>query len=369
MKNRIIGIFVLLFLIPFVFCQRAFADSTQTYSRGIVRSIDEQTQQQTAAGVGYTQKLRVQEEPSGKMIEVQNGSNDLLLNSTQLHHVGEEVVLVSEQDDQGNEVVSITDQYRIPPLLWLLGGFFIVVFFVARFKGLQSVLGMFVSLGVLLFYMVPQITHGADPVVTSLIASTVISAVIIYFGHSFNMKSHVALLCMVVTLFFTAGLAAAMVKFASLAGTGSDEAIYVQTNNTTTINLQGLLLGGIILAALSVLDDSVVSQVSVIAQLIDIKPHVTLHELYERGMEVGKDHISTLVNTLILAYAGSSLPLFILFSNASSQPVWVALNDQMIAEEVVRTLTGSIGLVLSIPLSTLVASVVLLHFYHTKKQR
>lgn len=164
---------------------------------------------------------------------------------------------------------------------------------------------------------------------------------------------------MLTTLTVVAILSSIVIQAAYLTGIGDETASFLQFPGVKPINLQGLFLGGIILAALSVLDDSIVSQVSVIYQLKAVKPTISFRELWERGMEVGRDHISTLVNTLILAYAGAALPLFILLSaNTSGQPAWVALNSQTLAEEIVRTLTGSIGLVLSIPLTTLVASYV-----------
>jgi uncharacterized membrane protein len=124
------------------------------------------------------------------------------------------------------------------------------------------------------------------------------------------------------------------------------------------VNLQGLLLGGILLGALGILDDIAIAQVSVIFQLKEVNNKLSFKELYERGLKVGKDHVASLVNTLVLAYAGANLPLFLLFTINRDIPLWVTLNNEIIAEEVVRTLVGSMGLVLAVPITTLLAAVV-----------
>jgi uncharacterized membrane protein len=146
------------------------------------------------------------------------------------------------------------------------------------------------------------------------------------------------------------------VKAAQLVGLGSEEAYFLQFTDTARINLQGLLLGGILLGALGVLDDITVSQVSIVYELFDAKKNISWLELYERGLAVGKDHVASLVNTLVLAYAGANLPLFLLLVLNTQTPTWVSLNSDILVEEIIRTIAGSIGLVLAVPLSTFLAA-------------
>lgn len=340
----------------------------QEYSTGVITRILQETQTKTAQDTGYTQTLEVKEHGSGITRQITVGSDQLPLTLVQKYRVGEKVVLVSQQDIDGNIQYLIADQYRIPILLWLIGAFFVIVVCVSQFKGIVSLLGMLLSMLVILFFMVPQIVAGANPVVISILSAGFIGAVIIYLGHGISYRSHVSLFCMLTTLAIVGILSHVVVRMAYLNGIGDETASYLQFVGLKNINLQGLFLGGIILAALSVLDDSVVSQVSVIYQLKDLKHSISFNELFLRGMSVGKDHISTLVNTLILAYAGAGLPLFILFTINTGSPAWVSLNDQMIAEEVVRTITGSIGLVLSIPLTTFVAAYTAHRFHPARKK-
>ena len=131
------------------------------------------------------------------------------------------------------------------------------------------------------------------------------------------------------------------------------------------INLQGLLLAGFIIGSLGVLDALTISQVSTVQELYRLSPELTMREAYTRAMRVGVDHISSMVNTLFLAYAGVSLPLLLLFT--FKQPPFLTLgqvlNHEVIATEIVRTLVGSIGLAVAVPITTLLAA-----YFYTKKK-
>ena len=180
-----------------------------------------------------------------------------------------------------------------------------------------------------------------------------------YLSHGINLKSHIAFGSIIVTLTVVTLLSSFVLQISGMQGTGSEEAVFLQIDPANKVNLQGLLLAGIVLGTLGILDDICIAQVSVIKELIQAKPSIQFKELLSRGLSIGKDHIASLVNTLILAYAGASLPLFLLFVQNNTRPWWVVLNDEMIAEEIVRTLSGSIGLVLAVPLTTLLAAVML----------
>lgn len=359
MQKFILSLFLLVSLLFAALPVRAQVPEASTYSTGVVVSVDQQTEFVQADVVRYVQKVSLKNDKTGVFVSVTVGSEQIPVSKEQLYSVGQRVVMIDQPTYDGQTETVIADQYRIPVLVGLAIVFALIVVAVSWTKGILSLIGMAVSLAVLVFYMVPQILSGGNPIVVSIIASGMISALIIYLGHGINYRSHIALFCMLSTLGLVAVCSTFVVRLAYLTGIGDETATYLQLPGVKPINLQGLLLGGIILAALSVLDDSVVSQVSVIYQLKSVKKNISMKELWKRGMSVGRDHISTLVNTLVLAYAGASLPLFILLTvNPAGQPLWYALNQQTIAEEIVRTLTGSIGLVLSIPLTTLIAAYV-----------
>ncbi|MBI5151649.1 MAG: YibE/F family protein [Candidatus Pacebacteria bacterium] len=321
-----------------------------TFVIGTIRSLNKETTITQNNAVGYIQELalEVSQESSRKMIIV--GSEEQPLQAEQRYRVGQRVVLAKTNDSY-----AIVDTYRLPALAGLFIAFVFIVLLFTQKKGVSSLVSLAITITLLFSFTVPQILHGSNPLIISLITSLTISVVTVLLSHGYSATSRIIFFCMSTTLLFVSGLSFFVVKLAQLTGFGNEEVMYLQFSSTISLNLQGLLLGGIMLATLSVLDDSVVSQVSVVEELHHTNPTMSFRELYKRGMEVGKNHVSTLVNTLVLAYAGSSLPLFLLFIQ-STQPLWVVLNDQMIAEEIVRTLTGSIGLVLSIPLSTYIAA-------------
>ena len=218
-----------------------------------------------------------------------------------------------------------------------------------------SIIGMLVSLLVILKFIVPQILSGNDPLFISIIGSIIIMFLTLYLAHGFSKKTHVALIATILSLTITGFLAVFFVNLSHLSGLGNEDTYLLQFGGLN-INLQGILLGGIIIGVLGILDDSTTAQSATIFELFDANNKLTFAHLLKRGMVIGKEHIASLVNTLVLAYAGTALGIFILLEvNPAHQPMWVILNSEVIVEEVVRTLAGSIGLVLAVPITTLIA--------------
>lgn len=305
----------------------------------------------------YAQLVKVRRQSDGEVVELEAGSQFQPLPASQRLSVGKQVVFAYQQITEDMPSYVYVDTYRIPVLVWLFIGFLTLVILIARKQGAFSIIGMALSLGVLAYQIVPQILQGQNPIIVSLIGCTIVAVLTVYLSHGISQESHLALGSMMLTLLAVSLLSWVAVHFANLAGLGTEEAYFLQFAPNANVNLQGLLLAGIMLGTLGVLDDITIAQVSVVTQLKSAKPDIDFAELYSRSLAVGKDHVASLVNTLILAYAGSSLPLFLLFTLSQSQPIWVAINTQMIAEEIIRTLAGSIGLVLAVPLTTLAASI------------
>lgn len=165
-----------------------------------------------------------------------------------------------------------------------------------------------------------------------------------------------------ISLALTAFLAGFFIDLTRLTGFGSEEALFLIQRSEVQINLRGLVLGGMLIGALGVLDDLVITQASVVFELHSLTPEMGLHDLYRRAMRVGQDHVAATVNTLVLAYAGAALPLLLLFSLSEEQFSYL-LNLEFVTEEVVRTLVGSLGLVTAVPLTTLLACLVALYHH------
>lgn len=249
----------------------------------------------------------------------------------------------------------ITDFSRTRPLILLTIIFLIITLAITRFWGLKSFLGMIFSFYLIFQMLLPQIMAGQDPVMVTIVTSLFIIPVTFYLSHGINRKTNAAILGTVIALIITGLLATLFVDLSHLSGLASEEAGFLFAFMGETINTRGLLLAGIILGTLGVLDDVTVSQSAIITELKSSSPQLSFRDLYTRAMRVGHDHISSMVNTLVLVYTGASLPLLLLFLD-SSQPLSSVINSPIIAEEIVRTLVGSIGLVLAVPLTTVIAA-------------
>lgn len=328
-----------------------------SYEVGTVAEIAQEERYEDGDQVFYSQLLRVQKS-NGEIVEVVLGSEFQPLAHDQRLSVGEQIILTESEIPglDGEKISAVADTYRIPVLLWLLLGFFAVVAAVSGIKGLLSIIGMLSSLVILTFFVLPMLLSGANPVLVTLLAAFIIAVITVYVSHGFKQLSHIALISMLGTLLVVTLLSYWYIALAKLTGLGSEEAAFLQFGNTATINLRGLLLGGIMLGALGVLDDITISQVSTVFELRRANEKLPFQELYQRGMRVGRDHVASLVNTLVLAYAGANLPLLILFTISEGTPSWVHLNSEILAEEIVRTLIGSLGLVMAVPLTTALAA-------------
>ncbi len=262
-------------------------------------------------------------------------------------------------ETQTTEFVVI-DTYRLTPWIFLSGIFLVLVFLVARWQGVLSVIGMTLTIGVLALVLIPAVLQGYDPLLISILGAIGLAGITLYVTHGWNLSSHIAFVSVVGVLIIVGLLAYGSVLSMQLNGLGSEEALFLKFLSNSEVRLQGLLLGGILLGTLGILDDIIVSQIAVVEELFASKPHITFPELFQRSLRVGRTHVASLVNTLVLVYAGANLPLFLLFSQ-SSEPLWVTLNSELIMEEMVRTLSGSIGLVLAVPIATFLSAISLLY--------
>lgn len=340
----------------------------QVYVRGTVSSVLSEEQTKLENQTFYIQKLQVRLE-DGTEVEVDVGSEFQPLNENQRLRVGNQVVIAKETIDGNTTRYVLADVFRIPIMVYLLVGFFILVVLIAGSKGAFSIVGMFLSLAILMGFVIPHILQGENPLLVALAGLAVTAIITMYLSHGFKWETHVALSSMLLTLLLVGVVSYGAVILGKMVGLGSEEAYYLQFGPASHINLRGLLLAGMLLGALGILDDIALSQVSVTSQLHSAKPNISFQELYWRALSVGQDHVASLVNTLVLAYAGSSLPLFLLFSMNQSQPAWVTLNSEIIAEEVIRTLSGSIGLVIAVPLTTVMAAYIVTKYKKLPKAK
>ena len=223
---------------------------------------------------------------------------------------------------------------------------------------MRALLGLAASLSILVFFVVPAILAGEPPTSVALVGAFAVMLVTLPLAHGFGVKTAAAALGTAAALLLTLVLADLFTDVAHLSGVSSEEAVYLRATDSVT-SLQGLLLAGMVIAALGVLDDLTVSQASTVMALRRANPALRFRSLFGEALSVGHDHIAATVNTLVLAYAGASLPVLLVFSLADT-PLTEAVNFEAVAEAVVATLVGSIGLIFAVPVTTALATLLAL---------
>ncbi len=269
----------------------------------------------------------------------------------------EKVIVVASYDAEGNVNFYVTDYVRTSSVWYLIGLFVLLVLIIGKKKGFRALLSLVLTFVVVLKYIIPKILAGSSPVAVTILGSFVILLIIIYLTEGFKRKSHIAVASILISLLVTILLSSFFIKFAKLSGMLGEEVFYLINIAGQSINFQGLLLAGMIIGCLGALDDVVIAQVATVEQLVKTDPLQNKKELFKKAYKVGVSHISSMTNTLFLAYAGASIPLLILFASGESVfSSWTQIiNNEMIATEIVRAMVGSIGLVLSIPIATWLA--------------
>ncbi|WP_329546660.1 YibE/F family protein [Streptomyces sp. NBC_01356] len=275
--------------------------------------------------------------------------------SRQLHE-GQKVVVAYEPSAPKDLQYSVTDVNRRIPMTVLAGIFALVVVVVGRMRGVMALIALAVSFMILTLFILPAILQGSNPLVVAVVGSSAIMLIALYMCHGLSARTSVAVIGTLLSLLLIGLLGSGFIDWASLTGNTDDNTGLIH-GLYPSIDMSGLLLAGIIIGSLGVLDDVTVTQTSAVWELHEANPSMGWRGLYRAGIRIGRDHIASVVNTLVLAYAGAALPLLLLFSIAESSVGTVA-NSELVAEEIVRTLVGSIGLVAAVPVTTLLAALV-----------
>ncbi|MFG2925391.1 YibE/F family protein [Streptomyces sp. NPDC048305] len=271
-------------------------------------------------------------------------------------HEGQGVVVAYAPDAPRDLQYSVTDVDRSLPMALLAGIFAVSVVVVGRMRGLMALIALAVSFVVLTLFILPAILQGSNPLVVAVIGASAIMLIALYTCHGLTARTSVAVIGTLISLLLIGLLGSLFIGWASLTGNTDDNTGLIH-GLYPDIDMSGLLLAGVIIGSLGVLDDVTVTQTSAVWELHQADPTMGARRLYRAGIRIGRDHIASVVNTLVLAYAGAALPLLLLFSIAQSSMGTVA-NSELVAEEIVRTLVGSIGLVASVPVTTALAALV-----------
>ena len=289
----------------------------------------------------------------GIVMEMDYGKRQVISNNVYLQPGDEILVTVGSRPD-GLLTVYFADFVRGNSILWLTAIFAITIIAISRWKGVRSLLSMAFSLAIIIGYIIPRILAGGDPLQVSIAGSIVLLGLTLYVTYGWNLKTHAAVVSMIIVLLITGALAGMFVVITRLTGSGDENALFLIQMLNTQINLRGLLLGGMIIGALGVLDDLVTTQASAVFELHHANETFGFKQLFQSAMRIGQDHVAATVNTLVLAYAGASLPMLLMFSLGRGD-YGKLVNFEFVAEEIVRTLVGSLGLIAAVPLTTAIA--------------
>ena len=268
---------------------------------------------------------------------------------------GQHIFVNRVETINGDEYIILMDVDRRPELVILgLLAVGLITFFAGR-QGVYALFSLALSVGAILFLLVPALLAGWDPALTSLLVAGIVLALVLYITHGFKARTTIAFLGTWGAVMLTCGVAYVSVRAMHLSGMSSDAATFLNFATHGSLDFSGLLLGSIIIGILGILDDVSITQASVVQELKAANHSLNALELYKRAIRVGRDHIGSLVNTLALAYVGVSLPLVLFFARADSS-LTLTLNQEIVSVEIVRIIIGSIGLVLAVPLTTAIAA-------------
>ena len=266
---------------------------------------------------------------------------------------GDPVFLSVTTFEDGTVGYQYADRDRRVVILVLALVFAVTVVALGRMRGVAALLGLVISVAILIFFILPAIVAGKDAVFVALVGGGAIAMISLYLAHGYNPLTHVAALGAFSALVLTTVLSWLVVAAASFSGLTSEESFLLLA--VPDLDLSGLILAGIVLGAIGALDDVTVTQASAVWEVHSANPALDSAALYDSGIRVGRDHIVSTVNTLLLAYAGASLPL-LLFFTISEQSLGLISSSEVVAVEIVRTLVGSIGLVAAVPITTWLGS-------------
>ncbi|MEW6085027.1 MAG: YibE/F family protein [Chloroflexota bacterium] len=298
-------------------------------------------------------------EYKGILIEVDYG-NRQIRNDDNAFAPGDEIFVLIGTNLEGILTAHYVDYVRTKPLLTLFAVFVIATILLGKWKGVSSLLALAFTMLVIIGYIVPHILAGEDPLRVSLIGCTIMLGTTLYVTYGWNLKTHASVISMVLALLLTGILSILFVSLTRLTGSGQEDTLFLIQFSEASINLRGLLLGGMVIGALGVLDDLVSSQSSAVFEIHSANPSLSFRAIYEKSMRIGRDHVAATVNTLVLAYTGASLPLLLLFTLGRGNYGFL-LNAGFVAEEIVRMLVGSLGLIAAVPITSVIATAFAMH--------
>ncbi len=333
--------------------QEVYEESPEIWRAKVVEIISDEARQLP----GLPVEARVQELRAELLDGPQASETIILENDFSPLKVGDKFFLARVITVDGDELYHFREPDRRGILLFFALIFVAVVLFFGRWRGLRSLVALTGSFLILFYFLFPQLIAGVSPMLVSSLFAIAILIFAIYTTHGFNWESSAALFGTIVTVLITIVFANLAVSLTKLSGFSEEASVYLNIHTGGTLDFRGLLLGAIIIGVLGILDDVAITQAATVKELNIAAPHLSRKEVYRRALRVGQEHVGGMVNTLALAYAGVALPLLLFFYHAEAS--LLLLNREIFATEIIRTIVGSTSIILAVPITTLIATILL----------
>jgi len=362
--KKLITYLTLTILAAISFASLAQAQEIKTFSKDkfFKAEVVEITEENDNIQEGYsefsqTAKVQIKSKASNnEIVEIQHNV-PLDIKEQKALRVGDKIAI-----NQVGDSYYYVDKYRLPGLILVIFLFALVSVIFGGSQGARSFISLAISVAILIKFTVPMIVAGHSPLLISLITSVAIAFFALYVSHGFKKRIHIALAGLLIAMVLSVLISLLFTKITLLFGLGSEDAYNLLLGPLDNVDFKGILLGGILISTMGILDDITTAQASVIEELHKANPRQNFKQLYTAANSVGQEHISALINTLFLAYAGASLPLFIIMATDNVPSAWIIANDSYLVEEIVRTIVGSMSLILAVPITTSLAA-----YYYSKE--
>lgn len=321
---------------------------------------EEESSIETSGGI-YGQRIQIasiellDKEKKGEIIEVSNTIEEVMAYSVVLEK-GDAVYIFFETDNDGNEIEAHVRMFRRDKDIRILAIIFVVLMIViGGIKGIKSLITLGLTIAGV-YYMLIGITEGGNPIFLSIVVCFVVTIVTMFLVAGFNLKA-ISAIAGTFGGVVIAGIIALITSFsANLTGLGTTEAqMLMFSNHPVEFNIHGILFASILLGTLGAVMDVCMSIASSINEITDANPLMSTMQLFRSGMNIGRDVMGTMVNTLILAYVGTSVFLILIFM-VNDIPAVDIINMDIVATEIVRAISGTIGLICAIPMTAFVSA-------------
>lgn len=355
MKKKIIYLILFLFSINFSLAAELLVDKQSSYKAEVIEIISETKEKLGGSEIDSpVQDIRI------RILEGKDSGKEIILKNDFIQLKDEQVFFLTETIDgaSGHVMYAVSDPYRLNVVYFFSALLFVLIIIFGGKQGIRGVVSLILSLFLIVHVLLPNILVGHDALLISISVASIIIIFGSYITHGFNFTTSSAVFGMIATVIVTGLLAYIATKMSMLTGFVEEETMYLNFDTKGRIDFVGLLLGGMIIGLLGVLYDAAIGQAVAVEELCKAGPHLSRKEIYKRTLRIGREHIGALINTLAIAYVGMSLPLLLLFS-LSEASVFEIANREIFATEIIRTLIGSIGLVLAVPITTFIATIML----------